>query len=97
MDSKPVDKNLVTGPINHAPVAPWTGVKVFHRPGSPPGLPRRTLADDRSRRMFARMLAHWSADVLTARHTLAWPEPDPVADYRDRDWSRLYRGDLLDD
>lgn len=53
------------------------------------------------RRAFQRTLAGWVGDLLTQRPTLAMPADDPheqaLADYRDRDWSRLYRGSVLDD
>ncbi len=53
------------------------------------------------RRAFQRTLAGWVGDLLTQRPTLAMPADDPheqaLADHRDRDWTRLYRGSVLDD
>jgi hypothetical protein len=52
---------------------------------------------DGLRAMYRRTLANWARDVLSAPPTLAWPGDDPEADYRDRDWRRLYAGSVLDD
>jgi hypothetical protein len=53
------------------------------------------------RRAFQRTLAGWVGDLLTQRPTLTLAEDDPheaaLADHRDRDWHRLYRGSVLDD
>jgi hypothetical protein len=35
--------------------------------------------------------------LLRQRPGIAWPADDPEADYRDRDWRKMYAGDVLDD
>jgi len=62
------------------------------------------LAQDRSdamatqaQWMYRRALAAWASDLLSHRRDLVWPSPDPINDYRDRDWTRLYTGSILDD
>ncbi len=58
---------------------------------------RPRVADDRAARMFQHMLTHWAADLLRTPPAIDWPAPDPMADYQDRDWSKLYAGSVLDD
>lgn len=51
-------------------------------------------------KMYRRVVSGWASDLLTApkiRPAIAAAAADPLADYRDRDWRRLYRGSLLDD
>ena len=54
-------------------------------------------------KMYQRVLSGWASDLLrprnvpTVRPAIAPAAADPLADYRDRDWRRLYRGNLLDD
>jgi hypothetical protein len=50
-----------------------------------------------ARRMYGRALTLWASDLLRPRGGATWPADDPAADYRDRDWSRLYQGSILDD
>lgn len=50
------------------------------------------------RTMFGRTLACWASDLLATPPSIQWNEDnDPIADYRDRDWSKLYTGSVLDD
>ena len=63
-------------------------------------IPRQELnlvRDDKLRAMYQKALAGWAMDLLTLSAPLTWPARDPVADYRDRDWRRLYTGSILDD
>lgn len=46
-------------------------------------------------RMYRRVVSGWASDLL--RPPTSRPTADPLADYRDRDWRRLYRGNILDD
>ena len=54
-------------------------------------------ADERATRMYQRMLSCWAADLLAGSSAIAWPAPDPAADYRNRNWRALYAGSVLDD
>ncbi len=58
---------------------------------------REVLADDGLREMYLRTLANWASDVLSGGDAVEWAEPDPAADYRNRDWKSLYTGSVLDD
>jgi hypothetical protein len=54
-------------------------------------------APEQATRMYRRVLANWAGDLLRQRPGIAWPADDPEADYRDRDWRKMYAGDVLDD
>ncbi len=51
----------------------------------------------RAQHMFRHTVALWAFDVLAKRPAAQWPADDPVEDWRDRDWRRLYTGSILDD
>ena len=55
------------------------------------------VRDDRLTVMYHKALAGWALDLLSLSAPLTWPARDPQADYRDRDWRRLYAGSILDD
>ena len=55
------------------------------------------LSDQRIRRIYQRTLATWTLDVLNQPPKPSWQEPDPIGDYRNRDWRQLYTGNILDD
>jgi len=48
-------------------------------------------------RLFQRTVANWAADLLRHRPRIQWPQPDPQADFKDRNWKALYAGSVLDD
>lgn len=54
-------------------------------------------ADTTVRRMYHRMVSHWVSDLLQCPPQVTWTAPDPVDDYRNRDWKQLYAGSVLDD
>ena len=54
-------------------------------------------ADAWARLLYQRTMAGWVCDLLRRQGGAAWPKHDPLADYRDRDWRRLYQGSILDD
>lgn len=58
---------------------------------------RLRIVDDRATRMFQQMLTHWAADLIRTPASIDWPAADPMDDYQDRDWSKLYAGSVLDD
>ncbi|MEE9212031.1 MAG: hypothetical protein V3U29_05200 [Phycisphaeraceae bacterium] len=58
---------------------------------------RDQTANDYPRRFYLRMMATWASVLISTRRGLAWPEKDPLADFRDRNWRRLYAGSILDD
>ena len=54
---------------------------------------------DAVRETYRRFVANWAHDLLgqPPRGRAAWPSADPVGDFHDRDWRRLYAGSVLDD
>ena len=50
-----------------------------------------------ARKMYQRTLSGWALDLLSSSRRVAWSEPVAQPDYRDRDWTRLYTGSVLDD
>ena len=50
-----------------------------------------------TRAMYRKVMAMWVSDLLGSTRLTVWRGDDPVADYRDRDWRRLYEGSVLDD
>ncbi len=50
-----------------------------------------------ARLAYRRVLANWASDLLVEPRRVEWPAADDDADYRDRDWRRLYDGSVLDD
>jgi len=48
-------------------------------------------------RMYRRVLTGWAQDTLASAGEPWWRGLDPLADYRDRDWKKLYAGSVLDD
>ena len=54
-------------------------------------------AAQQATQMYRRMLANWAFDTLANRPELRWPQPDAPGAGRDRDWSSLYAGSVLDD
>jgi hypothetical protein len=93
------------GPISgRGRLAVQAGPEVdVHTPSAWLGAGTRTAGASHAamRRAFQRTLAGWVGDLLAQRPALALPDDDPqeraLADYRDRDWTRLYRGSVLDD
>ena len=55
------------------------------------------VSDERATALFQRALALWAHDTLAAPAAIDWPDEDPAADYRNRDWRQLYTGSVLDD
>ncbi len=49
------------------------------------------------KRMYRRAVANWAFDLLAHRPAAVWPDCDAEADHTDRDWRKLYAGDILDD
>ena len=89
MKHGPVDKKIMVRPISTpypAPDAVGSLVRTTVRP-----------IDPRVRSMYRRVLAGWVLDLLNRPAKLTWRGPDPMGDFHDRDWRRLYAGDILDD
>ena len=59
--------------------------------------PSRVPTPPHMRAMYQKTLANWAFDRLSAGPAPTWPEEDPIADYNDRDWRKLYTGSVLDD
>lgn len=57
----------------------------------------RELELERTTALFRRTLANWAHDLLRHRPRIQWPQPKPADDFRDRNWSALYTGSVLDD
>lgn len=55
------------------------------------------VTDERATALFQRALALWAHDALEGPTRIDWPDEDPGADYRNRDWRQLYTGSVLDD
>ena len=58
---------------------------------------RDETIDEQARKLYHRALSGWAMDLLNDQQSIAWQGPDPEADYRNRDWSQLYTGSVLDD
>lgn len=53
---------------------------------------------DRTKSIYQRMMAGWVMDLLSAdEERPEWSDPNPLDDYRDRNWHRMYTGSVLDD
>ena len=85
-----VDKKFVVGPINTIRLEPATAVVKSGKSTVRP-------IDLKVRTMYHRTLAGWVLDLLNRPAELMWRGPDPIGDFHDRDWRRLYTGDILDD
>ena len=91
MKDEIVDDKTVARPIStHVPVA--LNRRGFDPFESCPSLPNPTI-----QQMYGRVLASWTMDLLNRSPRLVWGPSDPLDDYCDRDWRRLYRGDIVDD
>lgn len=55
------------------------------------------VTDERATALYRRAIALWAQDTLTGPRGIEWPEDEPTADYRNRDWRELYSGSVLDD
>jgi len=55
------------------------------------------ITDERVTHLFQRTLALWAGDLLRQSARIEWAAPEPVSDYRDRNWKSLYEGNVVDD
>lgn len=50
-----------------------------------------------AQQVYRKTLGCWVSDLLANGEPCRWAESDAVEDHGDRDWRRLYAGDILDD
>ena len=55
------------------------------------------LGVEAARQAYLRMMAGWIGDLMSLPASVTWGPADPLADFRDRNWQRLYTGSILDD